>query len=224
MAKTATKLIPYKVYKKTLKDIVEGIKTVYVYGGWGQPLTEGNKNFFIKTFPQNQSASRKAAIMAADANTFAMDCFCGPVKSVIDGFNGDPTKPYGGATYGVPCNDLQTLKQFLADCTDVSTDMSKIHECEILVYKDYSHCGVYVGDGLVVEATYNFDDGVQFTRLNQAERKGKWYYHGKMSKYIDYTDDEPTPAPTPDTKAELKSCIVDMMATLSRMNDIVNKM
>lgn len=216
----ATILIPRKDFVNTLKHIVEDIQTCYVYGGWGQPLTDANKEYFIKAYPQNQSKERQAAIRSCNSNTFAMDCFCGTVKSVIDGFCGDPTKKYGGANYGVPCNDLQTMKQFLADCTDVSTNIATVTPGEILVYKDYSHCGVYVGDNLVVESTYNWDDGVQFTNINQAERKGKWYYHGKMTKYIDYT--EVTPSPSPDTKKQLQTCVKEMQTLCNKMNKIIN--
>ena len=213
--------MPYKDFLAMLKYIVEEVKTVYGYGGWGQPATEKTVEWFISYFPQNQSEERKKALRAADANTFIMDCFCGTIKSVIDGFCGDPTRAYGGATYGCPCPDNQLLQQFLADCTGVSTDMSKVRPGEILVYKDYSHCGVYYGNGLVIESTYNWDDGVQFTSMEQPERKGKWYYHGMMTKWIDYTEVTPKPS---DAKTELQACLKELSALTTRMNNIVERM
>lgn len=219
MAKNTTARMPVADYLKMLKYIIENKKTVYGYGGWGQPATKKNVEWFISYFPQNQSEERKKALRAAGADTFILDCFCGTVKSVIDGFCGDPTKPYGGATYGSPCPDTQTMQQFLADCTGVSTDMSNIHPGEILVYKDYSHCGVYYANGLVIESTYNWSDGLQFTKLDQPERKGKWHYHGFMTKWIDYTEVTPKPS---DAKTELQACVKEMQTICNKMNKLIN--
>lgn len=205
-------------FAKKCKYIAENVKTLYVMGGWGQPLTDANKQYFIKNYSYNAKSDRQAVIKAASNDTFAFDCNCF-IKSVIDGFCYDLTQPLGGATYGKPCPDI-SIKDLLKECEDVSTAMTNIKPGELLVYKDYSHCGIYVGDNTVVECTYRWDDGVQFTILNQAERKDMWGYHGKMTKYIDYT--EVTPAPTPDTKKQLQNCVKEMQALCTKMNKIIN--
>lgn len=237
MAKTNTKtkattnqLIPVADFVKGWRDIAEGkIKTIYAYAGWGEPCNDKNKQKLLK-WPRNQKADIKPVILAADSDTFMMDCFCG-IKSYLDGFCGDSSEDYGGATYAKPCSDDQMMDEFMADCSNVSSDMSNIVPGEFIAFKDYSHCGIYVGvingQRMVGESTYNTSyngrSGVQLICMDRAERKDKWGYHGKM-KYVDYSKVNPSPAPTPSIKAELKGCIVDMMATLSKMNNIVDKM
>lgn len=222
-------LMKAAVFAKKLKYVAENTKTLYVMGGWGQPLTESNKKMFIKNYSFNQKSDRYAAIMAATPDTFAFDCVCFD-KSMLDGFCGDATQQFGGATYGKPCPDV-TIKDLLNRyCTDISTDMAKIQTGEFIVYKDYSHCGVYVGDNLVVECTYRWEDGVQFTNINQAERKDMWGFHGKLTAFLDYEEvpqPTPNPSPKPDNsaiKTELNDCIVEMSSVLQRMNTLVNKL
>lgn len=143
------------------RNVAENVPTVYKIGGWGQ----------------------------YDARTekFQFDCVCF-VKSMIDGFRADKSKPYGGATFGKPCpdwlNDIQTMLR--KHCVDISADMSDIMPGEFLVYLDYSHCGIYIGNGEVAEATPRWKSGVQITRLDQPERKSLWAYHGKLWEWLDY--------------------------------------
>lgn len=194
-----------KDFKARLIDTVKNQKTLYVTGGWGQSLTANWQEYFIKNYSKNKD--RADIIRAADGNTFAFDCVCF-IKSVLDGFVADHSKTYGGATYGSPCPDI-SIKALLAQCSDVSTDMNNIKEGEFLVYKDYSHCGIYVGlidnKRMAVECTYRWDDGVQLIDIDREERKGEWSYHGKLP-YIDYTEE--TPSVKVDTTA-LKNMVTE---------------
>ena len=227
--KTATKLIPVADFVKAWRDVAEGkIKTIYAWAGWGEPCTDENKKKLL-VYPRNQKSDIKPVILAAGPDTFMMDCFCG-IKSEIDGFSGDPTKDFGGATYASPCSDDQLMDAFLKDCSDVSSDMSNIVPGEFIAFKDYSHCGVYVGvingQRMVGESTYNTSyngrSGVQLICMDRAERKDKWGYHGKMSKYIDY--DTVNPSPAPDIKKELQACLTEMSADLAKMTKLVDKL
>lgn len=172
-------------------------KTLYVMGGWGFPLNSDNKK---RTFiqPYNCKPERKVKINAASSDTFAFDC-CGLPRSILWGWNADTKDRNGGAEYcanGVPEYDA---KQFMFEgCTEQSRDFSKIEPGEFL-WLD-GHCGVYLGDGLAIESTPKWKDGVQITAVaNIGKKKGyesrTWTYHGHL-KYVDYSGVQPTPTPT----------------------------
>ena len=172
-------------------------KTLYVMGGWGFPLnSENKKRTFIQ--PYNCKPERKVKINAASSDTFAFDC-CGLPRSILWGWCADTKARNGGATYcanGVPEYDA---KQFMFEgCTEQSRDFSKIEPGEFL-WLD-GHCGVYLGDGLAIESTPKWKDGVQITAVaNIGKKKGyesrTWTYHGHL-KYVDYSGVQPTPTPT----------------------------
>ena len=179
-------------FGKKCYDIATKTKTLYVLGGWGQPLTQANKNYFEKTYKKN-GTDFKADIDAATSDTFAFDCVCF-VKSVLDGFVGDTTKTYGGATYGKPCPDVTINDLLNKYCVDISTDVNNILIGEFIVSADYGHCGVYVGvvngKRMVAESTYNKSyngkSGVQLICMDIPERKSLWKYHGKLWYWMDY--------------------------------------
>ena len=217
-------------------NVVQNVKTLYVNGGWGQPLTDANKEYFIKNYAFNRSTkngkNRADVIRAASSDTFAFDCVC-YVKSVLDGFVGDVTKPYGGATYGKPCKDITIQKMITDECVDVSTDMSNILIGEFLSYANYSHCGIYVGiiDGkrMVAECTYAWKDGVQFVDMDCANRKDMWKYHGKLWHFMDYKYKEKSlPGMNPDPKDEivkgLRTCMSNIADNMSKMNVLIDQL
>lgn len=172
-------------------------KTLYVMGGWGFPLNSDNKK---RTFiqPYNCKPERKVKINAASSDTFAFDC-CGLPRSILWGWNGNTKARNGGAEYcanGVP--ELDAKEFMFEGCTEQSRDFSKIEPGEFL-WLD-GHCGVYLGDGLAIESTPKWKDGVQITAVaNIGKKKGyesrTWTYHGHL-KYVDYSGVQPTPTPT----------------------------
>ena len=77
-------------------------------------------------------------------------------------------------------------------CTHVSDDFSSLLPGEYL-FTD-GHCGIYIGNGLAVEATPAFAGGVQLTAVsNMGKLEGypsrKWQKHGKLP-YIEYPKEE----------------------------------
>lgn len=163
-------------------------KTLYVMGGWGQPLTASNKSRLITEHSYNQNADRKALINAASADTFAFDCVC-MIKAILWGFSFDTSKANGGAVYasnGVP--DINA-DQMIGKCSGVSTSFKNIEPGEV-VWKT-GHIGVYIGDGLAVECTPAWKDRVQITAVENIGKKSGynsrvWTKHGKLP-YVDYT-------------------------------------
>lgn len=157
-------------------------KTLYVLGGWGQPLTDKNKKMFTSWsgWAYNQKADRKAKIFAADKDTIAVDCVCAQ-KSIIDGLFGVDNQTSAMRT---PCPDI-TIQAILNKCSNVR-DISYNKEPDpgdFLTYADFSHCGVYLGNNEVCEATYTGTDGLQI----RAYKGRGWKWAGRLP-WIEYDD------------------------------------
>lgn len=177
-----------------LKDVANNYKTLYVYGCFGAPMTEANKTRYINAQSYNAKLTRKAKIKASSADTFGFDCV-NLIKGILWGWNGNKSATYGGAKYkanGVPDTNADGM---ITLCKNVSTNFSKLEVGEALWIK--GHIGVYIGDGLCVECTPSWKDGVQITAVGNIGTKSgyksrKWTKHGKLP-YIEYAmteDDE----------------------------------
>lgn len=169
------------------KNVAKNYKTLYVLGAFGWPLTAEKKQRAKSAQSYNRKAERVAKIDAATADTFGFDCVC-LIKALLWGWNGDTSASYGGAKYGsngVPDIDESAM---IKACHDVTTDFSNIQIGEVVWME--GHIGVYVGDGIAVECTPKWDDGVQetcvFNVVSNNGQKGRyWTKHGKLP-YITY--------------------------------------
>lgn len=166
-------------------DVAKNYKSLYVMGCFGWPMNEQNKKRVKSEYTYNQN--RAAKIDAASADTFGFDCV-NLIKALLWGWNGDVNATYGGSKYntnGVPdINDDMMIKV----CTEVTTDFSKIQPGEVVWMQ--GHIGVYVGDGLAVECTPIWKDGVQITAVHNIGWKSGyngriWTSHGKLP-YVSY--------------------------------------
>lgn len=181
------------------KDIANNYKTLYVMGCFGAPMSDKNKQRYTHNHPYNKRADRTKKIKAASKDTFGFDCVC-LVKGILWGWNGDANAIYGGAQYnsnGVP--DVGA-DQMMKHCTCVFKDFSNIVPGEVVHMP--GHIGIYIGDGLAVECTPIWKDGVQITAIgNIGKKKGyntrTWSEHGKL-KFIEYTETPEPPIPEPD--------------------------
>lgn len=173
------------------KAVALNRKTLYVMGCFGAPLTSANRTRYSQNHSYNRQPSRTAKIKAASSNTFGFDCV-GLIKGLLWGWNGSKGKTYGGATYtanSVPDINADTM---IKRCTDVSTSFSGIQPGEVVWTE--GHIGVYIGNGLAVEATPSWADRVQITAvLNIGKKTGyngrRWKKRGKLP-YISYTNDK----------------------------------
>ena len=169
-------------------DIAKNYKTLYVMGAFGAPLNGDNVDRYCTNHTYNMQRERKSIIRSlANKNYFAFDC-SGLIKGVIWNWSGDTSKTYGGAKY--EDGDLGDLSAnaMIAACTDVSTNFSKIEVGEV-VWLD-GHIGVYIGNGLAVECTPRWANGVQITAVANIGKKAGynsrlWTKHGKLP-YISY--------------------------------------
>lgn len=173
-------------------DVAKNHKTLYVLGCFGWPMTADKKQRAKNAQSYNRKKDRAAKIDAATANTFGFDCVCF-IKALLWGWCGDATQGYGGAKYGsngVPDIGEDTM---INVCSDVSTDFRSIQVGEVVWMP--GHIGVYIGDGLAVEATPAWKDGVQITAVYNIGKKSgyngrSWTKHGKLP-YIAYEAEKP---------------------------------
>ena len=172
-------------FVKRLVKIAKEYKTLYVMGCFGANMTEKNKARYTNNHKYNKTYARRKMILSADENTWGFDCVC-LIKSVLWGFSGDKTKSYGGAKYesnGVPDINADTM---ITKCKNISSDFSKIEVGEAVWLK--GHIGVYIGDGLCVECTPSWKNGVQITACNKnisGYKRRNWTKHGYLP-YITY--------------------------------------
>lgn len=190
-------------YVMTASDFHEKLKlaldskTLYVMGCFGAPMTPKNKERYSNNYAYNKQASRTKKIKAATPDTFGFDCV-NLVKGVLYGWNADISKVYGGAVY--KSNDVPDIgtDSIIKQCRDVSTDFSKLQNGELLWKK--GHVGVVydAANGLAIECTPSWKDGVQITAIAGADwhtgealkyHSRQWTSHGKLP-WIDYTEEE----------------------------------
>lgn len=101
-------------------------------------------------------------------------CDCsGLIKGILWGY------PDNGkyASNGVPDINANTI---ISKCKDRSTDFSIISKGEFVWMN--GHCGVYIGNGQVIESSPKWENGIQITKLSQR----KWLKHGFLP-WIDYS-------------------------------------
>ena len=173
-------------------DVAKNYKTLYVLGCFGWPMNATMKQRAKKEQTYNTRANRAAKIDAATSDTFGFDCV-NLIKALLWGWNGDTNAKYGGAVYqsnGVPDIDESAM---INACSGVSTNFSNIQVGEAVWIP--GHIGVYIGDGLAVECTPNWKDGVQITAVHNIGTKSgyngrSWTKHGKLP-YITYEAEKP---------------------------------
>ena len=168
-----------------LKNIEKNYKTLYVMGCFGAPLNASNKTRYCSNHSYNKDKTRRNMIMSATADTFGFDCV-NLIKAVLWGWTGDKNKTYGGAQYntnGVPDVSADGM---IAKCTNVSTNFNNIEVGEAVWLP--GHIGIYIGDGLAIESSPAWKNGVQITACNCTKsgyNKRSWTKHGKLP-YITY--------------------------------------
>lgn len=197
-------------FAKKAKDIANNYKTLYVMGCFGAPMTTANKKRYCSNHSYNKRSSRTKMIQAATADTFGFDCVC-LIKAILWGWNGSKNKTYGGAAYA--SNNVPDIgaDRMITKCSDISTDFSKIEIGEAVWMS--GHIGIYIGDGLVVESSPKWENGVQITSCNCNKKdynRRDWTKHGKLP-YIEYTVEEKTDSKTESTSSyTLKAFVKDV--------------
>ena len=140
---------------------------------FGQTSTKARVEAKAKQYPSWYTADKINRIFAPlyDKGYLGYDCV-GLVKGVL--WEGNY------ASNGVPDISADAM---IGRCKSVSTDFSSIAVGEFVWLK--GHCGIYIGEGKVVESTPAWSNGVQITSLSARN----WQKHGKLP-YIEYSSEE----------------------------------
>lgn len=163
-------------------NVAKYYRTLYVMGCFGAPMTAKNKERYTRNHDYNMKTERTVMIKSATSDTFGFDCVC-LIKGLLWGWCGDVKKTYGGSVY--KSNNVPDIgaDQMMNVCKDLSADFRKIQPGEVVGMP--GHIGIYVGNGLAVECSPAWENGVQITAVHNIGRKdgynGRiWMRHGKL--------------------------------------------
>ena len=174
-------------------DVAKNFKTIYMYACYGFQVTTATiKNKAAQNLNgwyTKANIAKLEAVANQHPPTWGFDCV-NLIKGILWGWWGNPEKEKGGAVYaanGIPDTNADGM---IKRCSGVTDDFSHIEVGEAVWMA--GHIGVYIGDGLCVECTPRWADGVQVTAVhNIGKRNGyngrKWTKHGKLP-HVDYGD------------------------------------
>lgn len=177
---------------------VQKTPTVYMWGTYGKPLTNGLITAKAKQYPKYNTPTRVARHQKLVGKGYsAWDCV-GLIKGILWGWEPGKDVPYLGNKEVPDTGSDGMIKQ----CKIQNESFKTILPGEV-VWKP-GHIGIYIGDGLVVEATSGWTDNVLTSYLANKGPvdgyKGKlWTRHGQLP-WVDYSaveePDEPIPPGT----------------------------
>lgn len=168
-------------FATALTAIATQYKTVYAWGMFGSRITKKSVAVKAKQYPKWYDGRRLYSVFEPlynlDTPVYGFDCI-GLIKAVLWGWNEATGAKY--ASCGVPDVSADSM---IGKCSEVSSDFSNISIGEFVWMS--GHCGVYVGDGKVVESTPIWKNGVQIAALSAR----KWLKHGKLP-WVSYDIEE----------------------------------
>ena len=175
-------------------DVAKNYKTVYMWGCFGMPVTESIIREKAAQYPSWYTAAKQAELRKLiGKDYFGFDCV-NVTKGILWGWSGSQNAAYGGARYAVNGVPDVSADGMIAKCKDVSSSgWDKLLPGEGLWLP--GHWGTYIGNGLAVECTPIWGNGVQITCVGNIGVKGgynsrKWSKHGKLP-WVDYGDATP---------------------------------
>lgn len=179
-------------FKRRLLDVVNNYKTIYMYAAYGFQVTDKTIAAKAKQNCNDWYTPERIARLQRAANqtppVWGFDCV-NLIKALLWGWNGNTALEKGGSKYGSNTVPDTNANGMFNRCTGKSADFSTIQPLEA-VWMD-GHIGVYLGDGLAIECTPKWKNGVQITYLaNIGKVSGyngrTWTKHGKLP-WIKYT-------------------------------------
>lgn len=177
---------------KKHENVAKNYKTVYGWGCFGFPITQSILNEKANQYPDWYKGKMAQFQRLIGTGTFMFDCV-NLTKGILWGWNGNQNAAYGGAKYasnGVPDVSADGM---IAKCKDVSsTNWNSMEIGEGLWMP--GHWGLYIGNGLAVECTPAWKNGVQITAVGNTGAKSgyntrTWRKHGKLP-YVIYVKSE----------------------------------
>lgn len=147
-------------------------RNIYVHGGFGVNLSikeQLDRHLKLNEYNrQNASAIRKAA--EQHPPVYGFDCI-GLIKGIIWGWCNHAAGTYGGAIYLY--NDLPdcNVDGFIRTCVAYEEPIGPLYPAvgQVVWSKDRDHIAVYIGHGLVVEATRYGKSIIRIARIRGYE-------------------------------------------------------
>lgn len=213
-------------------DVAKNFKTVYMWGCFGMPVTESIIREKAAQYPSWYTAAKQAELRKQIGKSyFGFDCV-NLTKGILWGWNGNQNAAYGGAKYAANGIPDVSADGMIAKCRDVSASRwDKLVPGEGLWMP--GHWGLYIGDGLAVECTPIWGNGVQITAvLNIGSKSGynarRWTKHGKLPwvEYDTETVDKAVEAAkeTIKAKAGLADSTIKYLADYKYGDDLLKKL
>lgn len=213
-------------------DVAKNYKTVYMWGCFGMPVTESIIREKAAQYPSWYTAAKQAELRKQIGKSyFGFDCV-NLTKGILWGWNGNQNAAYGGAKYAANGIPDVSADGMIAKCRDVSASRwDKLVPGEGLWMP--GHWGLYIGDGLAVECTPIWGNGVQITAvLNIGSKSGynarRWTKHGKLPwvEYDTETVDKAVEAAkeTIKAKAGLADSTIKYLADYKYGDDLLKKL
>lgn len=170
-----------KEFVAKLTEVLKKHRTTYMWGTFGQAVTEDLVNQKIRQYPDWYRGKKSRFTRLVGKGYFAFDCI-GLIKGILWGWDN------GGANYLAHNIPDVSANMMLTNLKEVSSNFKDIELGEA-VWMD-GHIGVYVGDGKVIEATPSWKNGVQLTACSNIKMRlgihnRRWTKHGKIP-YITY--------------------------------------
>lgn len=132
----------------------------------------------LKTVEKMATLYKLGTFCNKTKNGYLLSDCSGLIKGILWGYpkNGK----YG--SNGVPDVNANTM---IKKCKNISSDFKNISSGEMVWLQ--GHCGVYIGNGKVIESSPRWENGVQITKLSDR----KWLKHGFLP-WVEYstTSDE----------------------------------
>lgn len=175
-------------------DIANNYKTIYMWGCVGSPVTARTIASKAAQYPDWYTAAKRAKFESLiGKDYFGFDCV-NMIKAVLWGWNGNRNKTYGGAVYasnGVP--DV-SANGAIKLCRHVTSNFNQDIPIGAALWCE-GHIGLYIGNGLGVECTPIWKNGVQVTAVKNIGQKSgynsrQWTKWGLLP-WVDYTANQP---------------------------------
>lgn len=141
-------------FLKQVKHIADNETTIYMYGTYGQKITETLIRQKAQQYPDHYSAAKQRQFRALIGKGYGFDCV-GLIKGVLWGW---PNPKY--KANNVPDTSANGMINL---CKNVSTNFNRIKIGDAVWVT--GHIGIYIGNGLVIEACPRWDNKVQYSTL-----------------------------------------------------------
>lgn len=176
---------------KTNKEFVSYLKTllnrntVYMWGEFGRLVTNNTIDGKKKQYPSHYDDTKVKYLKSlVGKNYYAYDC-AGLIKSYF-------MSDYGNKKVNYIVSYDKDAYGITVGTASEKGDISSLPEEEGVLLYMKGHCGVYIGDGKVVECTSNQKiSGVKYGKVCVSNLSDRPWKTWTKSKWLSYVNDEP---------------------------------